>query len=199
MGILEQILSSRVRAQTFRLLFGLNQSELHIREIARQSQLNESSVRQELRKLARLDLVKYRKSGNRTYHRANLKHPLYDEIHKLVLKTDGLFDVLSEALSGANVQTAFVFGSVAKGTASSESDIDLMVIGDLGLRELTSLISGVSEKIGREINPHVMTADEYKDRLRRDDHFAANVLSGPKIYISGDDDDFETMGRESLA
>ena len=80
------LLSSKVRAEIFRLLFGLNRLELHVREIARQAGRNEASVRQELKKLRKLQLVEERRDGNRVYFRANEGHPLYPEIHRLVLK-----------------------------------------------------------------------------------------------------------------
>jgi DNA-binding transcriptional ArsR family regulator len=68
MDTLTQLLSSRVRAGIFQLLFGLSRSELHVRELARRCQLNEATVRQELRKLKRLDLVYERRDGNRAYY-----------------------------------------------------------------------------------------------------------------------------------
>ena len=85
--------------------------------------------------------------------------------------------------------------SVAKGGAVADSDVDLMVLGDLGLRKLTTLIAAVSERIGREVNPHVMTEREYRKRLRTGDHFVTHVLSGPKLFVTGDQDDLEAMGR----
>ena len=128
MNILIKLLSSRTRAKIFAILFGLNPLELHIREIARRSQLSEASIRQELNKLAGLDLVRSRRDGNRVYYCANKDNPLYTEIHSLVLKTIGLVEVLREALEHSRIEVAFVFGSFATGEESATSDIDLMVI-----------------------------------------------------------------------
>jgi predicted nucleotidyltransferase len=199
MDILTQVLSSRVRAGLFQLLFGVSQSELHVRELARRSGLHEATVRQELRKLKKLDLVCERRDGNRVYYRAKYNHPLYSEIHRIVLKTSGLVDVLAEALKDAEIRLAFVFGSVAHGKDTAESDIDLVVIGKIGLRKLTTLLSGVSDIVGREINPHVMSEEEYGRRLKSQDHFVTHVLKGSKIYIIGTEDDFTAMGRKWLA
>jgi len=199
MSILAELLSSRVRAEVFRLLFGVKESELHGRELARRSGVNESALRQELRKLKRLGLVRARRAGNRVYYRSNTDHPLYLEIHRLVLKTGGLVDVIGEALKGARIKVAFVFGSVADGKATVSSDVDLMVVGSLGLRELTSLLAGTAEKLGREINPHVLTEVEYQERIERADHFVTNVLSGPKLFLVVSQDDLEAMGGERLA
>lgn len=192
---LSQLLSSGVRAGIFRLLFGLGPEELHVRELARQSGFHEATVRQELKKLKQLDLVLERRDGNRTYYQANRSHPLYSEIHRMVLKTSGLGDVLAGALTGQPVDVAFVFGSLAAGADNAGSDVDLMVIGDLGLRKLSSLLSGVSEQLGREVNPHVMSSSEYRKRLAAGDHFVTSVLAGPKLFVLGTEDDLEGLGN----
>ena len=195
MNTLAAILSSRARAEVFRVLFGSATPEVHHREIVRQSGLSESAVRQELGKLWRLDLLSRREDGNRVYYSANRNHPLYPDIRQLVLKTVGLVDVLKARLSVKDVQAAFVFGSVASHQEKSTSDVDLMVIGSLGLRRLTSLLSGTSDLIGREINPHVMTRSEYRRRVEQADHFVTSVLRGPKLFVVGTEHEFEAMGR----
>lgn len=193
--MLIQLLSSRTRAEIFTILFGLNPLELHIREIARRSQLSEASIRQELNKLAGLDLVRSRRDSNRVYYCANKENPLYKEIHWIVLKTTGLTDILREALGDTLIEIAFVFGSFAAGEESVNSDVDLMIIGDIGLRAVSILLSGVSEKIEREINPHVMTSKEYVSRRISGDHFVLNVLKGPKLFVEGDQNEFEELGE----
>ncbi len=166
-----------------------------MREIQRQSGLNDSTIRQELRKLARLDLVLRRQDSNRVYYRANTGSPLYPEIRNLVLKTSGLTDVLKAALKDKRIHLAFVFGSIARGEERGTSDVDLMVIGDLGLRDLSRLLSGVAEKIGREVNPHVLHNNEFQKRLRTKDHFISSVMDTPKMFIVGSEHDLEAMGR----
>lgn len=195
MNRLSEILSSRARAEIFRLLFGGLENELHIREIQRRSGLNDSTIRQELRKLLRLDLVQDRKDSNRIYYRANKDNPLYQEIHNLVVKTSGLVDILRVALRDEHIQIAFIFGSIARGEQKGRSDVDLMVIGDLGLRALAKLLSGASEKIGREINPHLFQRDEFRKRVKASEHFISNVLNSPRTFVIGSEDDLKTMGR----
>jgi predicted nucleotidyltransferase len=160
----------------------------------RRSGLNESTVRQELRKLVRLDLVQSRRDSNRVYYRAKTENPLYPEIHNLVLKTSGLADVLKSALADKRIRVAFVFGSIASGEEKTGSDVDLMVIGRLGLRDLSGLLSGVEEKIGREVNPHVMSENEFRSRLKAKEHFMSSVVKGPKIFLIGSENDLKPVG-----
>jgi DNA-binding transcriptional ArsR family regulator len=199
MNALAELVSSRVRAEVFRLLFGLDRGELHMREVERQSGLAYGTVRQELASLARLGLVEARKSGNRTYYHANTAHPLYTDIRSIVLKTSGLTDLLRRRLSHPGIQIAFVFGSMASAREKPRSDLDLMVIGTIGLRQLGKLLSGAAKELGREVNPHVLTVEEFLSRKRARDHFLTTVLSEPKLFVIGSESELETMGERRLA
>jgi uncharacterized protein len=193
-SVLAEILSSRVKAEIFRLLFGLSAKELHLRELERQTGLAVGTVRQELQRLVRLELVVARRDSNRVYYRANQDHPLYPEIHSLVLKTAGLVDVLRQALGRDGILVAFVFGSVARAEERAQSDVDLMVIGSMGLRQVSQRVSAVSEQLGRVVNPHILTAEEFRRRKAKRDHFLTRVLESPHIFVIGGKDDLEAMG-----
>ena len=125
---------------------------------------------------------------------AKTGNPLYPEIRNLVLKTSGLADVLRSAVKDKRIRVAFVFGSIARGEEKAGSDVDLMVIGELGLRNLSGLLSGIEERIGREINPHLLHEDEFRKRLRAKEHFVTSVMKSPKIFILGTQDELEAMG-----
>ena len=193
MAILQTLLSSRVRSEIFRLLFGLSDRQLYIREMERRTGLSVATVRQELQKLLRMQLVEAQRSGNRLYYRANKSHPLYTDIRNIVLKTSGMVDIIRDALDKRDVKIAFVFGSVASNQEGATSDVDLMVIGDVGLRTLSGWLSGVSEQIGREINPHVINENEFRRRRRSHDHFLTRVLDSKKLFIKGSAYDLEAM------
>ncbi|MCZ7644853.1 MAG: nucleotidyltransferase domain-containing protein [Planctomycetota bacterium] len=194
MDALAELLSSRVKAEILRLLFGLGRRELHVRELARQAGLNDATVRQELKRLGGLGLIAARRDGNRTYYGARTDHPLYGELHNLVLKTSGLADVLREALILPGIRAAFVFGSLASGKERPGSDVDLMVVGKPGLRQLAAALAGVPERLGREINPHALSAEEFARRKKAKDHFLTQVLDAPKLFVVGDPHELERMG-----
>lgn len=178
------------------MLFGMTDEELHVREIERRSGFAVGTIQTELRKLSRLDLVVKHRDGNRLYYRANKSHPLFADIHNLVLKTTGLVDVIRNALApqlDSTIQMAFIFGSVADQTENAASDVDLMIIGSLGLRSLTRHLSGVADRVGREINPYVLTIDEFIKRKTSGEHFITSVLKQPKLFISGNEDDLIAM------
>lgn len=199
MNVLPKLLSSKARAEVFRLLFGTTLCELHGRDLARRSTVSEASLRQELGSLRRLGIVSARRDGNRLYYSAERAHPLFPEIHRLVLKTSGLVEVLRQALQNEGLSIVFVFGSVAEGTASATSDVDLMVVGSTTIRRLVVALKGVADQVGRVVNPHLLSVDELKERLAHGDHFATHVIAGPKLFVVGTEDEFAAMGSERLA
>jgi len=178
MNILAEILSSRVRSEIFRILFGTDVQEYHLREIQRRAKLAIGTVQQETAKLEELELIIRQQDGNRTYYKANIAHPLYREIHNLVLKTIGLSDILRTSLSIDTIKIAFVF-----------------IIGDIGLRTLSKVLKEPSLKIGREINAHVMTLKEFVSRKTEKEHFVKNVIDSPKLMIIGTENELTRLGE----
>jgi len=193
MNMLAEILSSKVRAEFFRLLFGIHNQELHLREIERQSGFAIGTVRQEAEKLLRNALVIKRIDGNRTNYSANKNHPLYPEICSLTLKMVGLRDILLAKLKHADVRFAFVFGSMAKGSIRADSDIDLFVLGNTSLRELSSLLGDAADIIGRKINIQVMKVQDFSQKIAVNEHFITSVMVSPKLMIIGTEHELANM------
>lgn len=189
MTILIQLLSSQVRAEIFRLLFDETKKTIHLREIARKSALSVGTIQKELANLKELDLVTARRDGNRLYYSANENHPLYQVICELVSKTSGIPETIKEALRTIKgIEHAFIFGSFATGDEKSHSDIDIILIGDVGLRSVTSKLKQISEKIEREINPHTYSSKTWKERIQKNDHFVKSILDSKKIMLIGEED-----------
>ena len=193
MNLLAQLFCSQVRAELFRELFGIHDREIHLRELQRQTGFALATVRQDVEKLAEYGLVTRRKDGNRLYYRANHGHPLFSDLRNIVLKTVGLADNLRSHLQVDGIRVAFVFGSVAAERDVPSSDIDLMILGEIGLRRISHLLQGQGELLGREINPHVMNPSEFRTKVRRKDHFVSSVLTAPKLFLIGCEDDLEAM------
>jgi len=72
--------------------------------------------------------------------------------------------------------------------------VDVMLIGTAGLRKVTPALRGVSERLGREINPHCLTVDEWRLKKSKKDAFVNRVLSEPKLWLKGGDDELGKLG-----
>ncbi len=160
--------------------------EVHLRELVRQTGLAPRTVHQEVNRLVSADLLSERRDGNRRYLTANEAHPLFRPVREIVLKTDGLADVLRDALGSQGVEFAVVFGSMASGTANASSDVDLLLVGEIGLRDVVKRLAMAHDALGREINPVVWTRAEFRQRVRKRDHFLMRVLEGPRVPVIGE-------------
>ncbi len=188
MNLLTQILSSQVRAEIFRLLFNGDKVSIHLRDLQRQSGLSIGTIQKEIAHLKELDLVTPERDGNRLYYTANTDHPLYKEICGLVEKTSGIAERLKETLrSVKEIECAFIFGSYAKGEEKSHSDVDLIIIGNVGLRALSTIFKNLTNQIQREINPHVYSRKSWKEKVKKKDHFIKSVLGEKKVFLVGDE------------
>lgn len=185
----------RTRAEILRLLFTDGRAELHLRELARLAVLSPAALQKELEGLTKKELVTPRRDGNRVYYRANHSHPLYPELRRIVMKTTGIIGELARALESIpGIDLAFLFGSVAAGTATSWSDADLLVIGSAGLRKIAPALRPVAESLGLEINPVCFTPAEWREKHHRGDAFVARVSAEPKLWLIGGPDELAAMG-----
>ena len=193
MSLLHQLFP-RARAEILRVLFADADREVHVRDLERRSGLSVKTVQTELAKLAHTDLVTSRRDGNRRYYRANASHPLFVDLRQIVLKTAGLRDVLAEAFADIDgIAVAFLFGSLARDAADASSDVDLMVIGDVGLRALAPRLRKAADALGREINPITMTAAAFV-RDRDKSPLLIDVMGREKLFVKGGPDELGRLG-----
>ena len=89
----------------------------------------------------------------------------------------------------SEIERAFLYGSVARGEERSDSDIDLMVIGDASFFAVVDAVSSLQESLGREINPTVFTATEVRERLNQGEGFLTRVMGDKKTNLIGGDDE----------
>ena len=189
--MLSKLLTSKTRAELFRLLFDGQSSEHYLRGLEKLTDLKVNSLQKEVKHLVSMDLLNSRKDGNRVYYSANTLHPLYSDLVSIVEKTVGLIAILKNRLDVDQIELAFVFGSLASGKEKASSDVDIIVVGDLGMRKLSKLLSGLQESLGREINPHIFSREEFLKKIKRKDHFLTSVMKSDIKEIVGRIDDYK--------
>lgn len=187
MNALADLLSSKVKAEVFRLLFGVRDDRLHLRELARQSGLAVGTVRQELSRLKRLGVVEAEVDGNRTCYRANEMHPLFPGINSLVRQTVGVVDVLRDSLRNAPVCVAFIYGSAAGRPEQLEREFDVMVIGSIAKRQLERRLADGACTAGRRINFYLRNVEQFRRQKREHERALSTVLAAPRLFITGDE------------
>lgn len=190
-----EALFPRTRRSVLALLLGRPDEAFYLREIVRATEAGKGAVERELRAMTNAGIILREKRGNLTYYRANRDCPIYPELHGLMLKTAGLADVIRDALGHVDgIRLAFIFGSMAKGTFDSRSDVDLLIISDASFADISAALLAAQERLGREITPTVYSPDEFRQKVTEGHHFLARVLSEPKIMLVGTPDGLERMG-----
>lgn len=122
--------------------------------------------------------------GRQVYFQAAADSPLFDAVQTIVRRTVGAADVLRRHLAGLRgIDRAFVYGSYARGTDMATSDLDLMVVGNPDVDELTDRASAAESELGRPVNYTILTEGELEDRRKRGDRFIASVEEGPTLPV----------------
>ncbi len=185
-------LFSDSQARLFCWLFGQPERSYHLSELRRLSELGSASLQRELNRLVDAGLVLSERVGNLRRFQANPQSPVFAELVALTRKTLGTEPLLRDALQpiATRLETAFIYGSVAKQTDTAQSDIDLMLVGeDLSLNEILTLLLPLETQLGRKINPNCYTSAEYVRRLAEPDSFVNRVLAQPILPLIGKDHD----------
>lgn len=191
-------LLSRVQMRVLHLLIGNPDRSFHASEIIRLADSGSGAVQRELKKLAAAGIVVVTSSGNRKLYQANRQSPIFEELYGIIVKTVGLVEPLKRALKPfrAGIELAFVYGSVARGTDTAKSDVDLMILGqDLSYSDIFAVLQKAERSLLRSVSPTLMTVEEWKQKVERGNSFVANVLKQPKIFIAGTEDELQGIGQ----
>jgi len=184
-----EALFSKTRRGVLALLFGHPDKAFYTREIVAYAGAGSSQVQKELDQLTRAGLLIRERRANQVYFRVNPEAPVFAELSGLIAKTFGIADVVRGALAPLAhlIEVAFIYGSVARNTHHSGSDIDVFIVGDVLLSHLSLPLSEVEKRLGRPVSATIFDRKEFAGRLANRDHFIAKVLAGPKILLIGDE------------
>lgn len=185
------VLLPRARRAILTELFARPSERLHLRELERRTGLNAKGLMRELHTLTEAGILTAQRSGNRVYYRANPDCPIYSELHALVQKSADIAGVLKRALEplAERIALAYIYGSHATGEAGPESDIDLMLVGELALSDIASPVAQAERELSREVSTTLYSLEEYLRRARDEDGFVAKVHRGVKTVLMGDADE----------
>lgn len=181
-------LFSGVQQRLLALLFGQPEKSFYTSQIVRQLHSGTGAVERELARLENSGLILAERIGNQKHYRPNRDAPIFQELYGIVQKTMGLADPLRNALEplASKIKTAFVYGSIAKGSDTARSDIDLMVVADgLTYPDLFACLTAAEQVLSRPINPTIFDPQEWLQKRADKNAFVQKVAALPKIFILG--------------
>ncbi|MBA3712491.1 MAG: hypothetical protein H0W76_08575 [Pyrinomonadaceae bacterium] len=167
-------------------------------ELASQLNTSPSSLQRELQSLVTSGLLRQRRDGKRLYFQAETDSPIFAPLRDLVTQTLGVAAALQDALAafGDQIRCAFIYGSVARSEEHAQSDVDVIIVGSLGLSDLSSPLRALERKFDREFNVTCYSPQEFRKKGRAGNHFLTSVLKGEKIFLKGDAHDLEELTGE---
>ena len=170
----------------------------YLSDLAKHVGVAPSSLQREVAGLVDAGVLKRKREGNRVYYQAERDNPFYPELRGLLLKTAGLMDVLRDALKRfvPGIVAAFVYGSVARSEEGARSDIDLMVVGDVGLADLAPALRQAEVRLGREVTVVLYPVQELVSKAKARQHFVRDVLSREKLFVYGSASELEAIVGE---
>ena len=150
----------------------------YLSDLAKHLGRRPSSLQRPLASLVTAGILHRRKEGNRVYFQVDPQCPILGELQGIVRKTIGLVDVFREILTPLETQiaVAFVFGSIASSRECTASDIDLIVVGSVGLSKLAPALEAAEGRLSRPVNANVYGAEEFARETRRQTIFSVPYL-----------------------
>ena len=187
---ISDVLFSGVQQRVLGLLFSHPDRSFYANEIAKLQMTGRGALQRELERMTVSGLITLTVIGRQKHYQANRNSPIFHELRGIILKTFGLSDVLRLALSkyDKDILYAFIYGSVAKGTDTATSDIDILVIAEgLSYSHLYEALTKAEETLGRKVSPILYSPEEFMKKLHGDNHFVTRVLNQQKIVLLGNE------------
>jgi predicted nucleotidyltransferase len=195
---LGDVLFGKAQRRVLALLFGNPDRTYYVNEIVRLAEAGIGAVQRELGRLEATGLVVVTRVGNQKHYQANRQAPIFDELRGIVVKTFGVADHLRSALApiAKRIRAAFIYGSIAKGTDTASSDVDLMILSDdVSFSDVIKALTTAEQQIGRSVSPTIFGVDEWRAKLGEEGGFLQRVLVQPKLFLIGTEDDIPSARK----
>jgi predicted nucleotidyltransferase len=190
--LLADTLFTKGQQRVLGLLFGHPDRSFFANEIIRHAGGGAGAIHRELEALTKAGVLSENRIGNQRHFQANPACPIFDELHRIIRKTFGIAGVLHEALQPftQKIALAFVYGSVARGEETANSDIDLFIISQtLAYPDIFPALAETEKQLARTVNPTIYKQGELERKQDEGNAFANRMLVQPKIFIIGNEND----------
>jgi hypothetical protein len=158
--MIETLISSKTRIKLLLKFFLNSNTTAYLRSLETEFGESTNAIRLELNRLEEAGMLSSFVEGNKKMFRANTKHPLFKEVHNILLKTIGLDQIVQTVIERlGEVQQVFLVGDFAKGLDSQI--IDLVFIGEIDKSYLISLVDRAEELVKRKIRYLIYRPSEY--------------------------------------
>lgn len=178
-----KFLNNRLGQKVLAYWFVHEDEAFYVRELAELLDEDPGNLSRVLGMGLKIGIFSETEKGRVKYFQLNKKYHSYQEIKGLFEKTVGASQRLKQAIGKfSDIDRAFIYGSFARGDISSDSDIDVCLVGKPDENELLVEFKKLEKTFGREINYVLLSPNDYEFR-RKSDSFLEGIVSGPKISL----------------
>ena len=198
--MIERLFGSRLRAKLLGWLLSHSDESFFVRQMEQLIEENSANISRELRRLEQMGIVISEKRANLKYYKINQNCPFYGDLKGLFLKTVGAPGEIKKALRHVEgIETAFIYGSLAKGEEVSGSGIDLFLVGNIDENKLLEMVPNLESKLGSEINWTIYGLEEFRRKKKQGNQFVNTLMEESKLVLLGNPDELcEKLDREGV-
>ncbi|RBL87094.1 hypothetical protein DDE05_05990 [Streptomyces cavourensis] len=184
---LTALFPATLRKKLLTLIFLRPDEEFHAGELARLLDVSRGALARELIDMTAAGVLARARRGNQVLYRANHDAHFFPELRRLIQQLAGAVPALKQAVEAYadDIDIACVFGSMARGDAGPDSDIDLLLVGDRITGRIKAELRVAMTDAGRALDILDLTRAQYAELLDQDSPFIREVLDGPLIMLIG--------------
>ena len=186
--VIEKLFTSKNRIKVLGYLF-FESEMLGVREISRKLGIAPSGIKREVDNLEELGIIK--KMGGKIVIDKSCNY--INDLKNILIKTDYINEPIRNIFEKESVEFVVLYGSFACGEYTKESDIDLLVIGDISEEKVFDLVEDLERKIKRDVNPIVWTLENLNKNKKKG--FVQDIGKKNNIVLIGNKNEFERIIR----
>ena len=183
--VLEKLFRSKTEIRLLRLFLNNPDEGYTLSEIVNKLKTNSSLARKEMNNLVKIEFLILRKKAKKNYYYVNHNFVFYDELRKLIFKTNPTSSdkIKSQVVKLGQIRFVLISGVLIN---SEKGRIDIVIIGEhINKNKLKNFLSDIEAEVGKNINYSCMSTDEFRYRKSMFDKFIIDVFEDPhKILIN---------------
>lgn len=164
--MINALITSQTRIKLLRKFFLNSNTCAHLRGLETEFGESSNAIRIELNRFEDAGLLHSLREGNKKIYQANREHPLYRDIHNIILKETGIDRVIEKVIHRiGNLKAVYLVGDFARGKDSKL--IELILVGsELDGDYLSRKVIQAQKLIGRKVEFKILEPDEAEKTLR---------------------------------
>jgi hypothetical protein len=160
------LITSQTRIKLLKKFFLNSSTTAHLRGLESEFGDSTNAIRVELNRFEAAGLLKSHSEGNKKVFQANSEHPLFSDIHNIILKETGIDKVIENVIHRiGDLLFVYLTGEFACGRDSDVIEIILVGTG-INLDYLNAKVHQAEKIVGRKVSYQLFCPAEADEKLK---------------------------------